>query len=338
MTSVEAMIAPAAKADFTRGEIELPELGALDVDIAVESCGLCHSDHSMWINEWGRTSFPFVAGHEVIGRVARAGAQVSHIKEGDRVGLGWFSSSCMYCRQCLGGDHNLCGSVNETIVGRAGGFAERVVCSAEWATPLPEGVRAAEAGPLFCGGITVFNPMIEADLSPRDEVAVIGIGGLGHLALKFLNAWGCEVTAFTSSPDKAEEARQMGAHHVINSRDDDAIAAAAGRFKLIIVTVSVGLNWQAYLSTLGPRGRLHFVGAVLEPLSIPAFGLIGGAKSVAGSPLGSPAVTRDMLDFCARHDIAPTTEHAPMSELNAAMRQLEEGRARYRIVLDNDLG
>jgi alcohol/geraniol dehydrogenase (NADP+) len=337
MTSVSAMMARAAKAPFEPAKITLPELGVSDVEIAVESCGLCHSDYSMWANEWGRTSFPFVAGHEVIGRVAAKGSAVRHLKEGDRVGLGWFSSSCMYCRQCLGGSHNLCASNEETLVGRHGGFAERVTCSAEWAAPLPDGVSAADAGPLFCGGITVFQPMIEADLSPRDAVAVVGIGGLGHMAISFLHAWGCEVTAFTSSAGKADDARKMGAHHVLDSRDTKAMAAAQGKFKLILVTVNVALDWNAYLGLLGPRGRLHFVGAVLEPLSLPAFGLIGGAKSVAGSPLGSPAVVQDMLEFCARHHLSPITEHMPMTRINDAFQHLEDGKARYRIVLDNDL-
>jgi len=153
------------------------------IDIRVESCGLCHSDLSMIDNEWGMSSYPIVPGHEVIGIVADVGLNVTNLKIGDRVGLGWFSASCMHCRQCMGGDLNLCGTAESTIIGRFGGFADRVRCDAAWATPLPLGIDAKTAGPLFCGGITVFNPIVQFDVKPTHKVGVIGIGGLGHLAI-----------------------------------------------------------------------------------------------------------------------------------------------------------
>jgi uncharacterized zinc-type alcohol dehydrogenase-like protein len=199
--------------------------------------------------------------------------------------------------------------------------------------PLPEGVDAASAGPLFCGGITVFNPLVQYDLSPTARVGVVGIGGLGHMALKFLRAWGCEVTAFTSSEAKRDEAVQMGAHRTVDSRSAEALAAEAGRFDMIISTVNVKLDWNAYVGALKPKGRLHLVGATVEPLDLGAFGLLMGQKSVSASPVGSPAVIARMLEFAARHDIRPVIETYPFEKVNEAMDRLRSGQARYRIVL-----
>jgi uncharacterized zinc-type alcohol dehydrogenase-like protein len=177
-------------------------LSDADVEINVEHCGICHSDLSMINNEWGMTEYPIVPGHEVIGTIAARGDSVKHLKIGQRVGLGWHSSYCMTCHQCMDGDHNLCSTAAGTIVGRHGGFADKVRAHAASVVLLPEGLDPVNAGPLFCGGITVFNPLVQFDIPPTAKVGVIGIGGLGHIALQFLNAWGCEVTAFTSSESK----------------------------------------------------------------------------------------------------------------------------------------
>ena len=195
---------------------------------------------------------------------------------------------------------------------------------------------AAAAGPLFCGGITVFNPILQCGVKPTDRVGVVGIGGLGHLAVQFLRAWGCEVTAFTSSDNKHDEAMRLGAHHVVNSRDDSVLKGLAGRFDFLLVTVNVSLNWPAYLATLAAHGRLHVVGAVLKPMAIPAFSLIGGAKSISGSPLGSPATLAKMLEFCGRHQIQPMVEHYAMADCNAAVERLRSGAARYRVVVSQE--
>lgn len=305
------------------------------VQVKVESCGICHSDLSMLENDWGTSSFPLVPGHEVIGTVEAVGEQAKGLSVGDRVGLGWFSGSCLSCPSCLSGRHQLCGSAEQIIVGRHGGFADRVRANWEWAIKLPSTLDAASAGPLFCGGITVFAPIIDFGVKPTHRVGVIGIGGLGHLALQFLNKWGCEVTAFSSSESKADEARRLGAHHVVNSRDPAAIAKLAGTLDFILVTANATLDWDAYIAALAPDGRLHFVGAVLEPVPVAAFSLIGGRKSVSGSPLGSPATVAKMLEFCARHSIAPVIETFPMTEVNAALDHLRAGKARHRVVLKN---
>ncbi|MDJ0564303.1 MAG: NAD(P)-dependent alcohol dehydrogenase, partial [Microcystis sp. M49629_WE12] len=230
-------------------------LGDEDVEIAVEYCGICHSDLSMLDNDWGLTTYPFVPGHEVVGTIAALGAKVKELKIGQRVGLGWFSRSCSTCETCMSGDQNLCATAEGTIVGRHGGFAEKVRAHHSWLVPLGNQLDAAKAGPLFCGGITVFNPIVQFDIKPTARVGVIGIGGLGHIALKFLKAWGCEVTAFSSSPDKETEAKELGATHFINSRDPEALQSVQNYFDFIISTVNVNLDWGLYIACLRPKGR-----------------------------------------------------------------------------------
>lgn len=308
-------------------------LGRDEVEIAVESCGICHSDLSMLDNEWRRSKYPLVPGHEVIGTLAQVGAGVSQLKLGQRVGLGWHAGYCMSCPSCLEGDHNLCAGAEGSIVGRHGGFADRVRAKAASVVALPDQLDSQSSGPLFCGGITVFNPLVQFNLPPTARAAVIGIGGLGHLALQFLRAWGCEVTAFTSSDDKKAQALELGAHHTLDSRDKAALKAAAGSFDLILSTVNVKLDWNTYLATLRPKGRLHFVGATLEPLDIGVFSLIGGQRSISGSPVGSPATIAKMLEFAVRHHIQPQVEVFPFDQVNRAVERLRSGQARYRVVL-----
>jgi uncharacterized zinc-type alcohol dehydrogenase-like protein len=334
---IRAFAASSAGAELEEIQIELGPIGDEQVELDVISCGICHSDLSMLNNDWGNTLFPLVPGHEVVGKVSAIGANVKTLKVGDTVGLGWFSESCQHCAQCLSGNHNLCiEDPKQTIVGRHGGFAEKVRCHWGWAIPLPEGLDAISSGPLFCGGITVFNPIIQNNISPTSKVGVIGIGGLGHLALQFLNKWGCEVVAFSSKESKTEELKRMGAHRVVNSRDRDALETIQGSLDFILSTVNVNLDWESYLSCLAPKGILHLVGVVPEPLPIPAFAMIGGQKSVSGTPLGSPATIHSMLEFCARHSIEAVTEKFPMSKVNEALDHLKRGDARYRIVLEND--
>ncbi len=333
MTRVHSYAAQEPGGSLQPFEYELPDIGDEHVDIKVHYCGICHSDLSMLNNDWGMTQYPFVPGHEIVGEVVAAGSQVKNVSVGDRVGLGWFSGSCMHCTQCMEGAHNLCDSIESTLIGRHGGFADMVRSHWSWAIPLPEGCDLSKAGPLFCGGITVFNPIVLSGVQPTDKVGVIGIGGLGHMALKFLKYWGCEVYAFSSNPEKKQQILDMGAHHVINSRDPEALDRIQGSLNFILNTTNVTLDWNAYLTTLAPKGKLHTVGAVLEPMGIPAFSLIGGEKSVGGSPLGSPALTARMMEFCVRHDIYPVVEEFPIEQVNEAMKHLEDGKARYRVVL-----
>ena len=333
---MQAYAASNAGDSLSKIEIELPPLGPNEVKIRVKYCGVCHSDLSMLNNEWGGSAYPLVAGHEVAGEIAEVGRNVRKHNVGDIVGLGWHAGYCETCRSCDTGDHNLCASARPTIMRRHGGFAEYVQASETSVVALPVGLDIKSAGPLFCGGITVFNPLVQFDIKPTDKVAVIGIGGLGHMALQFLSAWGCEVTAFTSSDNKADEAKKMGAHHVINSTDKKQIEEAQSSFDLIISTVNVKLDWNLYLSTLQPKGRLHFVGATIEPLDIGVFALMGGQKSVSSSPVGSPETIKTMLDFANQHNIKPLIEVFQMSNINDAIKHLASGKARYRVVLEAD--
>src|SRR6185369_1718169 len=236
---IRAYATTAPKAPLTAIDYDPGELGDEQVEIAVSHCGICHSDLSMIDNEWGSTRYPLVAGHEVIGTITALGPHAKGLRVGERVGLGWYAGSCMHCAHCMSGHHNLCREGEQTIVGRHGGFAERVRCHWSWAIALPDALDAKSAGPLFCGGLTVFSPLVDFDIRPTDRVGVVGIGGLGHMALKFLRAWGCEVTAFTSSESKHAEARELGAHNVVATRDAAALKRIARSLDFILVTVNV---------------------------------------------------------------------------------------------------
>ena len=334
-TAYRAWVARSAKEPIVLEEIDPGPLGDEEVEIVVEHCGVCHSDLSVLNNEWGVSQFPAVLGHEVIGRITAVGANAKARNVGQRVGVGWFSGCDMSCRQCMSGNHHLCPAGQATIIGHRGGFASHIRADWQWVIPLPEKLNVADAGPLLCGGITVFNPLAMY-AKPTDRVGIIGIGGLGHMAVKFAAAYGCEVTAFTSSESKFDEARGFGAHHIVASRDSAAIKKLAGTLDLLISTVNVPLDWDAMINTLAPNGRLHVVGAVLQPIPVAAFSLIAGQRSISGSPTGSPVAIETMLDFAALHSIAPQTEHYPMSQINEAFARLESGKARYRIVLDAD--
>lgn len=314
-------------------EYDPGELKSHEVEIDVHYCGICHSDLSVIDSEWGTSPYPVVAGHEVVGKISQVGSHVNNLKVGQIVGLGWHAGYCNECALCRAGDNNLCAGAQATIMGHYGGFADKVRAASNSVVPIPEGIDLESAGPLFCGGITVFNPLLQFGIKPTDKVAVIGIGGLGHMALKFLNAWGCEVTAFTSHDSKKKEALSLGAHHTLNSRDENEIKSAANRFDFIISTVNVKLDWNLYLGTLAPRGRLHFVGATLEPLDLGVFGLIGGQRSVSGSPVGSPAAMAKMLDFARLHQIRPEIEKFKFEDINKAIDRVRSGEARYRVVL-----
>ena len=331
----KAWVAKAAKQPMAFTTVEPGPVGTEEVEVAVEHCGLCHSDLSIFNDEFGISQFPATLGHEVVGRVTTVGSSAKGVAVGQQVGVGWFSGSCMHCRQCLSGRQHLCPQAQLTIVGHRGGFASHIRCHWAWAIPLPDGLDLADAGPLLCGGITVFSPLV-AHAKPVDRVGVIGIGGLGHMALKFAAAYGCDVTAFTSSESKFDEAKSFGARHVVSSKDSAAIKKLGGSLDLLISTVSAPIDWNAMIGTVAPNGRLHVVGLMVEPIPVSAFSLVLQQRAVSGSPTGSPVGIATMLDFAARHRIAPQTEHFPMSRINEAFARLESGKARYRIVLDMD--
>ena len=313
-------------------EYDLGPLGDHQVDVKVDYCGICYSDLSMLDNHWGMTQYPFVPGHEIVGTVEAMGSHVKNLTLGQRVGVGWSSGSCGSCEWCLTGNHNLCASNIPTVLGPYGGFADRVRAQAEWVLPIPATLDPKSTGPLLCGGITVFNPILEFNIKPVHRVGVIGIGGLGHMAVRFLNAWGCEVTAFSHNPAKEVEAKKMGAHHFVNSTDSEALAKVANSFDFIICTVNVPLDWNSYLVALRPKGYLILVGVIVEPIQFGMFPLLVGRKSITSSPIGSPPAMATMLDFAARHNILPTIETFKFSQVNEAIEKLKQGKVRYRAV------
>ncbi len=335
MATVKAYAAEKAGGELKAFEYELDAPAYDEVVIEVISCGICHSDLSMLNNDWDMTAYPFVPGHEVIGTISEVGEKVTHLKVGQKVGLGWNSRSCMTCQECLSGNQNLCMQAEGTIVGRHGGFANKVKAQAAWVTALPDGMDLLTSGPLFCGGITVFTPFVINQVSPTGRVGIVGIGGLGHMAIQFASAWGCDVSAFSTSPEKEAEVKKLGARQFINSKNAEQMAKYQNHFDMILVTVNVNLDWDLYISLLRPGGKLHFVGAAPE-VKATIFPLIIGQKSIGGSPLGNPARVEKMVEFVTRHDLAPITEAFKMSDCNEAMEKLKNGSPRYRLVLEAD--
>lgn len=337
MQVIRSWAASTRGGELSRYDYEPGDLAPDQVEIAVEHCGICHSDLALIDSEWDESRYPVVPGHEVIGRIVAIGTAVKGRGVGQRVGVGWYAGSCGWCACCVGGEQQLCDRRQPTIVGRHGGFAERLRVDWTWAIPVPEALPSAEAGPLLCGGLTVFFPLWFHGIRPTDRIGVVGIGGLGHLALQFARAWGCAVTAFTSHPDKAEEARALGAHAVASSVDEAELRRLAGSLDLLLVTADAALPFDALLGTLGPKGRLHHVGISTEPVQYRIRPhLIARQRCISGSSNGSPAAVATMLAFAARHGILPRVERFPMSRVNHALARLRAGQARYRLVLDAD--
>lgn len=338
MSKIKSYAAPQAGAELELYEYDAGELKAEDVEVQVDYCGICHSDLSMIDNEWGFSQYPLIAGHEVIGRVVALGdaAQDKGLKIGQRVGIGWTARSCGHCDACISGNQINCLEGATPTILNNGGFADKLRADWQWVIPLPEQMDIESAGPLLCGGITVFKPLLMHHITATSRVGVIGIGGLGHIAIKLLHAMGCEVTAFSSNPAKEQEVLAMGADKVVNSRDPEALTALAGQFDLIINTVNVDLDWQPYFEALAYGGNFHTVGAVLKPLPVPAFTLIGGDRSISGSATGTPYELRKLMKFAGRTGVAPTIEMYPMSKINEALQHVRDGKARYRVVLKAD--
>ena len=281
-----------------------------EIEIDVEYCGICHSDLHMLKNEWGLTQYPFVPGHEVVGKVSAIGSMVKHLEIGQYVGLGWRAQSCLICDQCLSGHHNRCLKGEDVIVGRHGGYADKVRCQALWAFPLPDNLDTETAGPLFCGGITVFNPIIQNNIKPTDHVAVVGIGGLGHMAIKFLNSWGCEVTAFSTNPEKEKELDSSEPHNFLNTQNPGILKSSANKFDMVLVTSNVDLDWDAlYQHTSSRRQTTHCWSGLSSESNGIFFDFFG---SIGGSPTGGPATILRNADFCNRHNIEPVTEEFPI--------------------------
>ena len=298
-----------------------PPLAPGEVEIAIHYCGICHSDVHLVDGDWG-DFFPLVPGHEIIGTVVAG----EGVPVGTRVGVGWQCGSCGTCEWCAEGEERLCAANQATCMGRYGGFADRIRVDHRFAIPIPDGLEGASAAPLLCGGITVFTPL-RRYAREGSRVAVVGIGGLGHLGLRFAAAMGCEVTAISTRPDKEKEARGFGAHHFLIGDPPP------GAFDLILNTAHFAPRMDVYLQALRPKGVFCQLGAAAEPLVVPSFGLIVGSKTVSGSAIGSPGGIAEMLRLAALHGIGAQVEVMPMERCNEALDRTRRNQARYRMVL-----
>jgi len=335
MSLIQGLAAHAAGAELLPFRYDPGELGLQEVEIGISHCGVCHSDIHLISNDWGMSQYPFIPGHEIIGTVKAVGRSVRSLEVGQRVGLGWQSNSCGECEWCTQGMENLCPLMEATCVHRHGGYADRVRANARFVIPIPEALPSEQAAPLLCGGITVYNPLRLHGINPSSRVGVAGIGGLGHLAIQFARVFGAEVTAFSTSAAKEEEARKLGAHNFVNTRESKAMKEVAGSLDFILSTVSADQDWGVYIQTLRPTGTLCFVGVPPSPVTVHAFPLISGVRSITGSPIGSPHRLREMIDVAARHGVKAQTERFPMAKANEAIEKVKKNKVRYRAVLAN---
>lgn len=335
MAQIQGLAAHAAGAELLPFRYEPGDLGRHDVEIEISHCGICHSDLHLITNDWGISQYPFIPGHEIIGNVAAVGEAVRSLKVGERVGLGWQSNSCGECEWCTRGMENLCPQSEATCVRRHGGYANRVRGNVRFVFPIPEALESENAAPLLCGGITVYSPLRAHGVNPSSRVGIIGIGGLGHLAVQFARVFGAEVTAFSTSAAKEAEAREMGAHHFVNTRETRALKEVAGTLDFILNTANADQDWSIYIQALRPTGTLCFVGVPPSPIALHAFPLISGIRAITGSPIGSPSRIREMLDVAARHAVKAHTERFAMAKANEAIEKIKKNKVRYRAVLAN---
>ncbi|MFJ8143913.1 NAD(P)-dependent alcohol dehydrogenase [Streptomyces sp. NPDC096094] len=342
MTTVAAYAAPAAKAPLERTTIERREVREHDVLIDIKFAGICHSDIHQVREGWGEAIFPMVPGHEIAGIVSEVGPGVTKFAVGDRVGVGCMVDSCRECENCEAGREQYCTGGNVMTyngIGKDGeptygGYSEKVVVDENFVLGIPEGIALDEAAPLLCAGITTYSPLRRWNAGPGKKVAVVGMGGLGHMAVKLAHALGAEVTVLSQSLRKKDDGLKLGADHYYATSDPATFEELAGTFDLIVSTVSAPLDLGAYLGLLKTEGTLANVGAPEEPVSLNLFALLGGGKTLAGSMIGGIRETQEMLDFCAEHGIGAEIELIAASEVNAAYERVLASDVRYRFVID----
>jgi uncharacterized zinc-type alcohol dehydrogenase-like protein len=335
MPPFQGLAAHAAGAELLSYKYDPGKILPDQVEISISHCGICHSDIHLIDNDWGLSQYPFIPGHEIIGTVTAIGSEVRLLVVGQRVGVGWQAECCGICEWCFRGEEHLCAKSQGTCVGRNGGYADLIRVHARFAVPIPEALESENAAPLLCGGITVYSPLRNHGVNPASRVAVIGIGGLGHLGIQFARAFGAEVTAFSTTPEKEEEARALGAHHFISTLEQAALKKLNGSFDFILSTINADQDWNPFVQALRPKGTLMFVGVPPSPASLGIFPFIAGQRSMSGSPTGSPSDLTEMLDVAARHGVKAKTELFPMAQANEAIAKLKKNLVRYRAVLAN---
>ncbi|WP_406036226.1 NAD(P)-dependent alcohol dehydrogenase [Nocardioides sp. NBC_00163] len=341
---VNAYAAPSAGEPLAPITIERREVGAEDVLIAIEFAGICHSDIHTVNGDWGPQPFPVVPGHEIVGRVTEVGSSVTNHKVGDRVGVGCFVNSCRECDNCRNGDEQHCSTPGGGVGTYAakdrdgsftqGGYSTHVVVDAHFALKVPEGMDAAAATPLLCAGITTYAPLKKWGAGPGKKVAIVGLGGLGHMGVQIAHAMGAEVTVLSQSLKKQEDGLRLGADHYYATSDPATFEQLASSFDLIVNTVSAKIDLDAYLGLLAVDGTMVNVGAPAEPLSVNVFSLITNRRNFAGSMIGGIALTQEMLDFCAEHGIGSEVEVISADQINEAYARVLASDVRYRFVID----
>jgi uncharacterized zinc-type alcohol dehydrogenase-like protein len=343
MSKVAAYATPSARAPLAPFTVDRRDPGPLDVAIDIMYCGVCHSDLHQARDEWGGSIFPMVPGHEILGKVTRVGDKVKKFKVGDLVGVGCLVDSCRECSQCQRDKEQFCErggafTYNGTEMDRKtptyGGYSTHVVVQERFVCSIPAGLDPAAAAPLLCAGITTYSPLRQWRCKQGDRVGVVGLGGLGHMAVKLAAAMGAEVTMLSSSPGKEADARRLGAHGFASTRDAKVFKRLAGRFDLLVDTVSAPHDLNSYLNLLRPEGAMVLVGAPPEPSPFSSFGLIMGNKRLAGSLIGGLAETQEMLDFCGSHSITADVELIPIQKINEAYERMLRSDVRYRFVID----
>ena len=341
---VKAYAAPAADKPFVPHVIERREPGPHDVEIDIEFCGVCHSDLHTARGEWAGTQFPCVPGHEIIGRVTRVGAHVSKFKEGQRVGVGCMVDSCQHCSECDEGLEQYClngftGTYNAPTPDAPGwtmgGYSGQIVVSDKFVLNIPDNLDAPAAAPLLCAGITTYSPLRHWKVKAGDRVGVVGLGGLGHMAVKLAHAMGAYVVLFTTSPGKEADAKRLGADQVVLSRDPEQMNAMARSLDFILNTVAAPHDLDPFISCLKRDGTMTLVGAPATPHPSPSiFNIIFNRRQLGGSLIGGIAETQEMLDFCGAHDVASEIEIIPIQKIDEAYERMLKGDVKYRFVID----
>ena len=342
MSSTPALSAPSAGAPLDATTIERRELGEHDVLIDIKFCGICHSDIHQVKDEWGNSIFPMVPGHEIAGIVAGVGAGVSKFSTGDRVGVGCLVDSCGECEYCKAGEEQFCTKQPVlTYNGRGydgeptfGGYSQQIVVSDRFVVTIPDSIELQDAAPLLCAGITTYVPLKHWQVGPGTKIAVVGMGGLGHVAVQLAAAMGAEVTVLSQTLSKQDDGLRFGAKHYYATSDKDTFKQLRGSFDVILNTVSANLDIDAYLSLLRVDGTMINVGAPSDPYSVRGFSLIGGRRSLAGSSIGGLPGTQEMLDFCAEHGIGADIEVIAASGIDQAWDRVVASDVRYRFVID----
>jgi uncharacterized zinc-type alcohol dehydrogenase-like protein len=319
------------------------EVGPRDVLIEIQYCGVCHSDIHQARDEWGGSIYPMVPGHEIVGRVARVGAEVTKFREGDSAGVGCFVDSCRACRNCRDGEEQYCenhlvstynGTEKDERTPTYGGYSSRIVIDEDYTLKIPEGLPLANVAPLLCAGITTYSPLRRFKVGPGQRVGVVGLGGLGHMGVKLAAAMGAEVTVFSTSQSKEQDARALGASDFVVTRDPERLATLNGKYHFILDTVSAPHDPNLYLNLLGREGVMVLVGVPEKPLEVAAFSLISNGRTLAGSMIGGIRETQEMLDYCAEHGITSDVEVIPIQQINEAYERTIKGDVRYRFVID----